>query len=218
MITVRPASFILEDKFIEAALFGIAGRMQEVIYDGRSAKRAYEAELQSAVCRALRVALPIAVDPEVTVSGFRGGVDVAVGESPPYAGLIELKWWFDPVNQVDDSLWDLMKLAFYRKTEATARAYLITGGSPAAWSGKYPFATLWDGGTFDPAKLWSDRAWAGRQFKPGTNCPAELPAPVITTVIGEGVPIQVADSEPWGLRAVRVECGDGVFRPPAQVG
>jgi hypothetical protein len=186
---MQPANFLLEDRQIEEALVAIAGHMQEVIYEGRSAKRAYEAELQSAVCRALRVALPVPVDPEVTVTGeFRGGVDVAIGETPPYAGLIELKWWFDPVNQVDDSLWDLMKMAFYRRGQKTEKAFLISGGSPAAWSGKYPFAKFWDGGTFEPENLWRDRKWAGGVFKPGKNCPLELPAPVITTPLGDGVP------------------------------
>src|SRR4051794_19503457 len=112
------------DALMAAAMVAIAGQMQVVLTQS-TPQTALEYDLRTATRHALNIALPVLAIAEASVDPpvFGSTVDVGVPSSTlshiPWDALIELKWWYDPTNQVDDSLKDVVKMATYRSHGVT---------------------------------------------------------------------------------------------------
>jgi hypothetical protein len=204
------------DALMAVAMVAIAGQMQVVLAQS-TPQTALEYDLRTATRHALNVVLPVQAVAEASVKPpvFGSTVDVGVPSSTPdgdtrWDALIELKWWYDPTNQVDDSLKDAVKMATYRSLAVARTAYLVAGGSPTTWEKRigYGYYTrLWETHEHDLVELIDARSpYAADQFKPPKQFPAEAPRRIATTDIAN-VPIQVVSGSPWMLRCSRVEPG-----------
>lgn len=208
------------DEAASRALVAVAGQMQVVLTQSTPAT-ALEYDLRTATRHALNVVLPAQAVPEASVQPqfFGSTVDIGVSSrssalGPLWDVLIELKWWYDPSNQVDDALRDVVKMATYRMLGVSKTAYLIAAGAESTWrkkDGYGHYTRLWDTGQHDLVELIGARSpYAAAQFSQPKQYPGEVPR-TIQTIAVRTVPIQLIDGAAWLLRCARVEPGaDGV--------
>jgi hypothetical protein len=181
------------DRALADALVAIAGAMQVVLTQS-DISAAHEYDLRIATRHALNAVLPgravaeASVDPDL----FHSTVDVGVRGSnangrPAWMMLVELKWWYDPKNQIDDAILDLAKLAAYRQRNRTTGAYLIAAGDSDAWSATttfHAYTRLWQDGRYNLEDLARERGqWMLRQLEKLGPVDEVLPRFVSTSAV-----------------------------------
>jgi len=202
------------DEFFRRAMFGIAGELQVLAFEG-GINHIYEADLRSATRRALQIGRPTPVVPEspLRLNDWRnvGAADIAVrkkGEGRE--ALAELKVWRS-VDKINEALWDAWKLASAYKDSIALNVYLIAFARKEHWESGNKLIGLWDDRTWNSRELWEEFSFVMASAKR----PLSLPAGMRTTRIAS-VPVQHAEGEPWELRCSRVRTTSGpAFVVPA---
>jgi hypothetical protein len=196
------------DAVVARALIGVAADLQLELLDAEEAERVYEADLRRAVRRHLnrqlrdgRLARAEAGIGKHVFAGA-GTTDMTITDGESYAAAIELKWWVDPANSIDDALWDAVKVATFVREKVCEAGYLIAAGAVATWDGTNPLVRFWKGGEWPLSEIQSLKPYYATRFGPGKG-PEVLPAGLRSEPVGSAVPIVTVFGE-WSVRACRV--------------
>jgi hypothetical protein len=196
------------DKAVTRALVGVAAEIQLELLDAEDAERVFEADLRRAARRHLNRQLPdgwlARAEAGIGKHVFAGAgtTDIAITDGDAYAAAIELKWWADPSNRIDDALWDAVKVSTFVREQVCVAGYLVAAGAAATWEGKNPLLRFWQGGEWNLADIQDLKPYYSTRFGPGKG-PAILPSGLRTELVGSAVLITTLFGD-WSVRACRV--------------
>ncbi|MDX6627800.1 MAG: hypothetical protein QOH00_46 [Gaiellales bacterium] len=131
-----------------------------------------------------------------------GNTDIAVAREGGFSAAIELKWWSDPSNQVDDALWDAVKVATFVREDVADAGYLIAAGSDSTWDSEMRLLMFCQRGEWPLAEIRQGQTYFQNMFS-ASKGPLTLPIGLRTEPAGEPVAIQT-ETGPWSLRCCRV--------------
>ena len=195
------------DRTIAHALIGVAAEMQVEVLDTGDPTRVYESDMRSSMRRHLnrRLSHGMTARAEAGIGKehfLRGGsTDIAVFREDECLAVIELKWWSDPSNQVDEALWDAVKVATYVRERVARAGYLISAGADQTWTGTNPLLRFWVGGEWPLAEIQALKPYYTRIFE-GEAGPV-VPLTSLRAEPVRAVPIHTVAGD-WSLRCCRV--------------
>jgi hypothetical protein len=196
------------DAVFPRALLGVAAELQLDLLEARDPAKVYESDLRRAVRRHVDRELPPSWTAQVEVAIGKnhvrgaGTTDVVVLRENVPAIAIELKWWADAVNRIDDALWDAVKLATFVREGVIEAGYLIAAGRVSTWRGANPLLSLWEGFDAPLAEMQCRKPYYQTRFD-DVRGPRVMPSHLRTEPIGVAVSIHTVD-EDWLVRCCRV--------------
>jgi hypothetical protein len=198
------------DAAMEIAVHGAAGELQMEMHEIGVA-HVSEADERRALRRALQMQLGPVVLPEgakgFKLAGWTGrllapDVEIAQAGRPGYLGFAECKWCRE--DTVFETLWDLLKLAVALRGPHAQHGYLVVGAPAEPWGRGGLCAELIGDGSWPVRELLQRHRRALQWLLKGSQArPSQLPE-IVQTALVAAVPMHLANTPDWELRAVRV--------------
>lgn len=136
-----------------------------------------------------------------------GGLDLSYWSGDRPVTAVELKWFGS--RQLNDSAYDVVKLAAALSEGLVPRAYMLAGAPVDFWNQSRDGAQLFETGIVElDAHLNDFASWFAFWRTETINYPKRLPRSFLTTA-KHSEPLTLLSGEQWELRLTEVSCSTG---------